>query len=245
MINGEDMNSEEKKKLKFFRQKKEKVPTYKSWWRDTFEAVIVAALLALFLRTFVLGTFKIPTGSMIPNLLVGDHLIVNSFIYAPAPTKFERAILPFKDVERGDVVVFNYPFDPNTQFVKRVIGLPGDMLQIRDKTVYVNGKELIEPYAHFIDFSSSYIRQGFGPFTVPENNYFVMGDNRDNSNDSRFWGPVPANLIRGSAFLVYWSYDATTEEYLATGWNRIVNLGKTLVNFFKNSRWERTFKIIR
>jgi signal peptidase I len=239
------MKNEEKKILGIFKRKKEKEPTYKSWWRDTFEAIVVAALLALFLRTFVLGTFKIPTGSMIPNLLIGDHLIVNSFIYGPAPTKIERAILPFKDIERGDIIVFNYPYEPNTQFVKRVIGLPGDVIQIKDKTVYINGKETIEPYAHFIDYSSSHIRPGFGPYKVPENNYFAMGDNRDNSNDSRFWGPVPRNYIRGNAFLIYWSYEATTEEYLATGWNRIVNLGKTVVNFFKNSRWERTFKIIK
>jgi signal peptidase I len=238
------MKNEEKKILGIFKRKKEKDPTYKSWWRDTFEAIIVAALLALFLRTFVLGTFKIPTGSMIPNLLIGDHLIVNSFIYGPAPSGFERAILPFKDIERGDIIVFNYPYEPNTQFVKRVIGLPGDVIQIRNKTVYINGKEIIEPYAHFIDYSSSHIRPGFGPSKVPENNYFAMGDNRDNSNDSRFWGTVPRNYIRGSAFLIYWSYEATTEEYLATGWNRIINLGKTVVNFFKNSRWDRTFKII-
>jgi len=236
-----------KKKLserfKFIR-KKEKKRGYKCWWRDTFEAIIVAALLALFIRTFLFGTFKIPTGSMIPNLLIGDHLIVNSLIYGPTLTDFEKYIVPIKEIERGDVVVFDYPHDLKTQFVKRVIALPGETVEIHDKTVMIDGEELNEPYAHYSAYSDYYIRKDFGPYKVPEKHYFVMGDNRDNSNDSRYWGPVPRNLIRGRAFIIYWSYEATTEEYLSTGWQRIVNLGKTFINFFKNTRWERTFLIV-
>jgi len=235
--------TEDKKIFKIFK-KKEKLPTYKCWWRDTFEAIIVAALLALFLRAFVFGTFKIPTPSMVPNLLIGDHLIVNSFIYGPAASPLDKALLPFDDIDRGDIVVFNYPYDLKTQFVKRVIGLPGETVEMKGKTVYINGKPLEEAYAHYQEYQGIYLRKDFGPYTVPEEQYFMMGDNRDNSNDSRFWGPVPRSLVRGRAFMIYWCYEATTDEYLSTGWNRVKNLAKTALNFFKNTKWNRTFKIV-
>ncbi len=236
--------AEDKNKFLNLFKKKEKLPTYKSWWRDTFEAIIVAALLALFLRTFVFGTFKIPTPSMVPNLLIGDHLIVNSFMYGPTSTGLEDVILPHDEVERGDVIVFNYPYDMNTQFVKRVIGLPGDEIRMEGRKVFINDEYIDEPYAHYKSYTPDNLRKNFGPYRVPKNSYFVMGDNRDNSNDSRFWGTVPRNLIRGRAFMIYWCYEASTEEYLATGMDRVKNLFKTMINFFGKTKWERTFKIV-
>lgn len=235
--------TEEVKKFKLFK-KKERIPSYKCWWRDTFEAIIVAALLALFLRTFVFGTFKIPTESMVPNLLIGDHLIVNSFIYGPTATGLERALFPFAEIKRGDIIVFNSPMDPNVQFVKRVIGLPGDKIKIDGSKIFINDEKLDDPWAHLQSWRPEESRRRFQPVRVPENSYFVMGDNRDNSNDSRFWGPVKREMIRGRAFLIYWCYEASTEEYLATGMERIKNLFKTFWNFISKTRWERTLKIV-
>src|SRR4249920_388483 len=142
----------------------------KSVFREYFESLIVAVVLALFVRTFVFQAFKIPTGSMEPNLLVGDHLIVNKMINAPTATGFEQAVLPGRDVRRGDIIVFKYPVDPERDFIKRVIGLPGERLELRRKKVYINGKPLDEPYAHFLEPPSPEgspkkddVREEYGP----------------------------------------------------------------------------------
>jgi len=184
----------------------------KSVVREYFEALVMAVGLALFVRTFVFQAFKIPTGSMEPNLLVGDHLIVNKAIFSPAVSPIDRALLPRRDIRRGEVVVFKFPKEPNRDFIKRVIGLPGDQIELRRKKVHVNGQALDEPYAHFIvplspesNSRSNDLREEYGPVTVPAGQYFVMGDNRDNSEDSRFWGFLPATYVKGKALFIYFS----------------------------------------
>ena len=193
--------------------------TRKSVFREYFESLVMAVGLALFVRTFVFQAFKIPTGSMEPNLLVGDHLIVNKAVFSPSATGLERAIMPRRDIRRGEVVVFKFPKDPSRDFIKRVIGLPGDQIELRRKKVYVNGQALDEPYAHFItplspesDRRSSDLREEYGPVTVPSAQYFVMGDNRDNSEDSRFWGFLPASYVKGKALFIYFSVGNTVSD---------------------------------
>src|SRR5436309_2383264 len=195
----------------------------KSTLREYFESIVIAVILALFIRTFVVQAFKIPTGSMENNLLIGDHLLVNKFIFAPTATRIERALLPIGTIRRGDVIVFKYPEEPERDFIKRVIGLPGESIELREKKVYVNGKALNEPYVHFLtpaageaelhEVTSYDVRERYGPVTVPANRYFVMGDNRDNSQDSRYWGFLPRDYIKGQALFIYWSYEAGREDY--------------------------------
>src|SRR3990170_1294628 len=157
----------------------------KSTVREYFESIVVAVILALFVRTFVVQAFKIPTGSMEPNLLVGDHLLVNKFVFAPTASPLERALLPMREIRRGDVVVFKFPEEPERDFIKRVIGLPGDTLEVRNRQVSVNGTRLAEPYAHYLfpvgddETESLDVRARYGPVTVPEGHFFMMGDNRD------------------------------------------------------------------
>ena len=191
----------------------------KSVVREYFEALVMAVGLALFVRTFVFQAFKIPTGSMEPNLLVGDHLIVNKAIFSPTATGLERAIMPRRDIKRGEVVVFKFPKEPSRDFIKRVIGLPGDQIELRRKKVYVNGQVLDEPYAHFIvplspegNLRSNDLREEYGPVTVPSNQYFVMRDNRDTSDDSRDWGFLPANYVKGKALFIYFSVGNTVSD---------------------------------
>jgi signal peptidase I len=188
----------------------------KSTLREYFESICIAVILALFVRTFVVQAFKIPTGSMENNLLIGDHLLVNKFVFAPTLSGLERGLLPIDPVRRGDILVFKYPQDPERDFIKRVIGLPGEVLEVRNKKVFINGKPLDEPYVHFlfppeerapgdINFDLSE-KSDYGPVTVPERHYFMMGDNRDNSEDSRYWGFMPADYIKGKALFVYFSF---------------------------------------
>lgn len=186
----------------------------KSVVRDYAESLIIAVVLALFVRTFVFQAFKIPTGSMEPNLLVGDHLIVNKMVFAPSATPMERAILPRRDVRRGDIVVFKYPEEPERDFIKRVIGLPGDRLELRRKVLYINDQPLDEPYAQYLTAAaadsfgaSGDLREFYGPVTVPQDQFFMMGDNRDNSEDSRYWGFLPASYVKGKALFIYFSFD--------------------------------------
>ena len=205
----------------------------KSTAREYFESILVAVILALFVRTFVFQAFKIPTGSMKPNLLVGDHLLVNKFIFAPAATPLERALLPMRDIERGDVIVFKFPEEPERDFIKRVIGLPGETLELKNQTVSINGAPLVEPYAHYLfpasaDGESALqdLRRRYGPVTVPAGHYFMMGDNRDDSQDSRYWGFLPQSYIKGRALFIYWSFDTPDDgsapgSFLGTRWDRL------------------------
>jgi len=190
----------------------------KSVVREYFESICIAVILAFFVRTFVVQAFKIPSGSMEPNLLIGDHLLVNKFVFAPTLTRFERMLLPIDPIRRGDILVFKYPEDPARDFIKRVIGLPGETIEMRNKTVYINGKPLDEPYAHFIyppdegaagaadAGGTGDLLRSFPPMTVPEDSYFMMGDNRDNSEDSRYWGFMPRDHVKGKALFVYFSF---------------------------------------
>jgi signal peptidase I len=190
----------------------------KSTLREYFESIVIAVILALFIRTFVVQAFKIPTGSMENNLLIGDHLLVNKFVFGPTETGAERTLLPVGTIKRRDIIVFKYPEEPDRDFIKRVIGLPGETVEVREKKVYINGTALDEPYVHFLtgpsgpsefhEVTSFDVRERYGPVTVPADHYFVMGDNRDNSQDSRYWGFLPRENIKGKSLIIYWSYQA-------------------------------------
>jgi signal peptidase I len=222
--------------------------------REVLDALLLAILLATFARTFVVQAFRIPTASMEHNLVVGDHVLVNKFVFAPTRSEWERRLLPVRPVRRGDVVVFRFPPDPLRDFVKRCVGLPGDRLRLRAKRLFLNGVPRDEPYAHFADprvlpntpFLDEYTyfqqRDHMGPTMVPPEHYFVLGDNRDFSHDSRFWGTVPAEAIKGRAFLVYWSFRPPPEPAAgepprpqASSWLR------TLVR----TRWSRVLRLVR
>ena len=206
-------------------------PYRKSTAREYFESICVAVILALFVRTFVVQAFKIPTGSMENNLLIGDHLLVNKFAYAPTATGIERAVLPIDPISRGDIIVFKYPEDPERDFIKRVIGLPGETVELRNKKVFIDGQPIDEPYVQYLftpsdeegpfDFD---VRMKYGPVTVPEGQYFMMGDNRDNSQDSRYWGFLPQEYVKGKALFVYFSFGEEGGNLLTSiRWNRILH----------------------
>ncbi len=202
----------------------------KSVAREYFESLVVAVILALFVRTFVFQAFKIPTGSMEDNLLVGDHLLVNKMVFAPAATGLERAILPDRSIDRGDIIVFKYPVQPDRDFIKRVIGLPGDTVELRRKAVYINGERLDEPYdLRFMGppapegtTREGDLREEYGPVIVPAGQYFMMGDNRDNSEDSRYWGFLPASYVKGEALVIYFSVGA--DSFAGVRWGRLGHL---------------------
>jgi len=185
----------------------------KSAFREYTEAIIIALVLALVIRTFVVQAFKIPSGSMLPTLQIGDHILVNKFIYR------------FQSPHRGDIIVFKYPRDEGRDFIKRVIGVPGDKLMIREKQVFINDRPLSEPYVIHTDpeiQEAPYSpRDFYGPLIIPPGKYFMMGDNRDHSMDSRFWGLLDQDKIRGKAFLIYWSWDG---ERFRPRWERIGKL---------------------
>ena len=207
----------------------------KSTFREYTEAIIIALLLALFIRTFVVQAFKIPSGSMLYTLLIGDHILVNKFIYGIKNPFNGNTWIPIKKPERGDVVVFKYPINPAQDYIKRVVGLEGDTIEIRNKKVYVNGEPQDESYTLFLDKkilpAGEVNRDNMPPITVPDNSLFVMGDNRDNSYDSRFWKFVDLKAVKGKAFIFYWSWDKTkfnswapTDIYRSVRWNRIAHL---------------------
>jgi signal peptidase I len=207
----------------------------KSVVREYSESLIIAVVLALFVRTWVFQAFKIPTGSMEPNLLIGDHLIVNKMIFAPSATGLERLVVPGREIRRGDIVVFKYPEEPERDFIKRVIGLPGDRLELRRKTMYINGSPLVESYAHLSEPPSESagvtqdLREFYGPVTVPPSQYFMMGDNRDNSQDSRYWGFLPAHYVKGRALFIYFSFEE----------------GGSLTHMLQGTRFERLFDSVK
>ena len=227
-------------------------PAKKSVAREYLESVVVAVILALFIRTFVVQAFKIPTGSMETNLLIGDHLLVNKLVYSPSLGAGEWLLLGKREVKRGDVVVFKFPEDPTRDFIKRVVGLPGESVEIHDKTVLIDGKPLDEQgYVHFLDtalapddpeYGLRAERGSWGPQTVPAGQLFVLGDNRDNSRDSRYWGFLPRDQVKGRALIVYWSYEATRDEYHRTG---VLDWMRDTAMAFGKTRWSRFFHLIR
>jgi signal peptidase I len=227
----------------------------KSTAREYFESIVVAVILALFIRTFVVQAFKIPTGSMEENLLIGDHLLVNKFVYGPTATPLEDRVLPIGDISRGDVIVFKYPVEPDRDFIKRVIGLPGETVEVRDRKVYINGAPIDEPYVHYLlpasssdyhEVTSYDVRDRYGPVMVPADHYFMMGDNRDNSQDSRYWGFLPRELVKGKALVIYWSYESERDDYEAEGAGATLrNVASVFTHFFTRTRWSRMLHQIR
>lgn len=194
----------------------------KSVLREYAEAIVVALILALFIRTFVVQAFKIPSGSMEPTLLIGDHLLVSKFAYGVRNPFSGQVWVGLGEPARYDVVVFKYPQNPAQDYIKRVIALPGETVEIRDKNVYIDGVALADPRAVFLDAevysAARQPRDNFGPITVGADQLFVMGDNRDNSHDSRFWGTVETRALRGKAFVLYWSWD---RDDTAVRWPRL------------------------
>jgi signal peptidase I len=187
----------------------------KSVLREYVEAIVIAVILALFIRTFVVQAFKIPSGSMKPTLLVGDHILVNKFIYGIKIPFTDKTLIHLGKPKREDVVVFKYPLDTHKDYIKRVIGLPGDKIELANKQLRINGKVVDDPHASYSVYGNL---RNFGPITVPPHHLFVMGDNRDESSDSRVWGFVPYAYLRGKAFLIYWSWD---REHFGVRWSRI------------------------
>ena len=196
----------------------------RSHWRENIEAILVAVLIALFIRTFVVQAFKIPSGSMKQTLQIGDHILVNKFLYGIKIPYWRKTIIPLKTPQRGDIIVFKYPEDPKKDFIKRVVGIGGDVVECRDKQLYVNQKRVIDDYSVYTDphiYPPGHPRaerDNFGPTKVPENALFVMGDNRDESYDSRFWDFVELKAVNGKAFIIYWSWD---KQNFGVRWNRL------------------------
>jgi signal peptidase I len=229
----------------------------RSVFREYFEALLIAGIFLGFTNTFLVKTFYIPSGSMEETLLVGDHLFVNRYVFGRTDWAPERAIAPLREVARGDIVVFRSPESPTTDLVKRCVGLPGDEILIEAKALYVNGLPVDDsafaihrdsrtfPNRKYLNRQAR-LRDNFGPFVVPDDHYFFLGDNRDFSYDSRFWATVPRHYIKGQALMIYWSYGGETSDGSWQGWGQKVRqLGATLVGFFTQTRWERSFRIVR
>lgn len=241
----------------------------KSTAREYFESLVITVILALFGTTFIVQAFKIPTESMENNLLVGDHLLVNKFAFGARGSALD-GVLPLRDIHRGDVIVFKYPNDLSKNFVKRAIGLPGDRIRTVDRQVFVNDQPLNEPYKvhknqrgafgdprdNFPPKSKFPVFDGGGDafwfekfvkgddVVVPQGQYFAMGDNRDNSLDSRYWGFVPRDLIVGKALVIYWSFSTpSADDPDAPGSGR--QMFDLFTNFFQKTRWNRTLRLIR
>ena len=204
----------------------------KSAIRENTEAIVVALLLALFIRTFIVQAFKIPSGSMLPTLQIGDHLLVNKFIYGIKMPFTGATLIPITEPKPNDIVVFEFPKDPEFDYIKRVIAVAGDTVEIRDKKIFINGKPFDDRHGVFKDPTIHPAaldpRDNYGPVTVPANKIFAMGDNRDNSFDGRFWGFVDLKAIRGKAWAIYWSWDIQTpffslERLRSIRWNRIAD----------------------
>ncbi len=233
---------------------------------EYLESLLVTVILALFGTSFIVQAFKIPSQSMERTLLVGDHLLVNKFLFGGRGAWYEK-VLPYRGLKRGDIIVFKYPFQDHQHFVKRVIGLPGDRLKVVDQQVYINGKLLDEPYvvhdpaAIYDPFNYSFPPPGYhlipgsvqpewarelkqfvvaDEIVVPPGKYFAMGDNRDRSLDSRYWGFVDREAIMGRPFLIYWSVEATSADYGETSfWARLTGVFDTLIHLPARTRWSR------
>jgi len=228
------------------KKKDEKEKKRHGVFREYFELIAETAVFVFFVMTFVIQAFQIPTGSMEPNLLVGDFLLVNKMVYRNADSAIDRLVLPKRPVRRQEIIVFKYPENLSKDYVKRAIGLPGDKIEIKRKQVFVNDIPLNEPYKRHIDPQTfdpaqDAQRDNFGPVTVPSDCLFAMGDNRDNSEDSRYWGFVPLANLKGRPWIIYFSYEAETNAYLKTG---LADRLKKIVNFIAKARFKRFLKII-
>ena len=213
--------------------------------------LLIVVIFTLFVRTFVVAHINVPTPSMEPTVMVGDHILVNRFVYAPHWRTPLHRLLPYRDPRIGDVVTFAQPDRPRRDLIKRVIAVPGDTIAITAKTLVRNGASVDEEWAHYIDETvwpddestspSRRIRDHLDPLEIPDRQVFCLGDNRDQSQDSRGFGPVPRSTLRGRALLVYWSFDASGAAS-ARGLGRLLYLP---LNFFSATRWERQFKLVR
>ncbi|MGH9425334.1 MAG: signal peptidase I [Terriglobia bacterium] len=228
----------------------------KSAAREWLESLVFSLIFVFFFTNFIAQATQVPTESMKPTILVGDHFFLDKFAFPANYPQFMNKVLPTREIRRGDIVAFKSPGDPKVPFIKRVVGLPGETLEIRDKAVYINGKELEESYKHFIDpniyergsgIPSDYIaRDNFGPKVIPPSSYFMMGDNRDNSNDSRFWGVVDGKMVIGKPLFIYWSYDAPPYDPRSkTLLEHAQGYLSVALNFFSKTRWGRTGKVLR
>jgi signal peptidase I len=228
----------------------------KHWTREYFEALLIAGIFLGFTNTFLIKTFYIPSESMLDTLLVGDHLFVNRYVYGSETLL--GGLTPARDVRRGDIVIFRSPESPTTDLVKRCIGLPGDEIEIREKQLYVNGAAVDDHvFASHRDTERTFpnqrylsrqqrLRDNFGPTVVPEDHYFFLGDNRDFSYDSRYWGAVPRHFIKGRALMIYWSYGGETPDGSWEGWgSKVGQIFRTAAGFFTKTRWSRSFHMVR
>jgi len=238
-------------------EKEQKKPEQRqSTLREYFVATVYCTIVALFVTTFVVHPMTVPTPSMVPTIQVGDRLLIDKFTYRNGFTS-PLAITASRQVERGNVVVFKFPEKPEVLYVKRAIGLPGETLEIKDKVVHINGKALDEPYKRHIDerifrrrsenrFSFESRRDNFGPVNIPDDSYFMMGDNRDDSADSRYFGFLPENLIVGRPLVVFWSYEDGKDAHLKTSFGEQIKLyGERVVFFFTRTRWSRLGSLVR
>ena len=197
--------------------------------KEYLEPIVIAVFIALFIRTFIVQAFKIPSSSMEPTLLVGDYLLVNKFIYGIKIPFTELKLYPFKNPKRGDIVVFIYPKDRSKDFIKRVIGTEGEKVEIIRNKIYINDHLIDDPWGHYSEkndwLKQLQLMERFGPVVVPKESLFVLGDNRDNSQDSRFWGFVNVNAVKGKALVIYFSWDGNAENLLdKIRWKRIAKL---------------------
>ena len=202
----------------------------KSKVQEYIEAIIIAILIAVVIRTFIVQAYKIPSRSMVPKLLVGDHLLVNKFIYGVKIPVIRRIIVPITDPKRGDIIVFIYPHDRSKDYIKRVIGVGGDKIEIKNKNIFINDQPYKDAFGIYSDDTTypaiMQPRDNFGPVTVPRRSLFVMGDNRDESADSRFWGFVDLKDVEGKALIIYWSWNSEEQDNLLKKirWERLGNL---------------------
>lgn len=223
----------------------------KSIIREYFELIVETAVFVFFVLTFVVQAFQIPSGSMIPKLLIGDFLLVNKMAYVRPSSPFEGLLVPRKQLQRKDIIVFKWPRDLTKDFVKRVIGLEGERVEIRAKQLYINDQPVDEPYKIHKDIQANSkdgqyqhdlaIGANYGPVTVPPGHLFVMGDNRDDSADSRTWGFVPLANVKGRPWMIYFSYEAERDAYLKTSFRDRL---KKIVSFLPKARWGRILKFI-
>ena len=221
------------------------------------EAILIAVVFLRFANTYVVQTFYIPSGSMEDTLLVGDHLFVNRFVFGATASPAETSWLPQRQVERGDILVFRSVEEPGVDVVKRCVGLPGDKVEISGKHLFLNGKRVRDgdfavhkdpvliPRMPHVEAPEAR-RDNFGPLSVPEGHVFCLGDNRDYSKDSRYWGPLPVEHIKGRALLIYWSYSGETPDGEWRGYgSKVKQIAQTLIGIPGKSRWDRTFRLIR
>jgi signal peptidase I len=234
----------------------------------SFQSLLGTVIIAVFVITFIVQAFQIPSESMENTLLVGDYLLVNKLCYGGR--YFGEGLMPYQKISRGDVVVFHYPVDPRQHFVKRVIGIPGDRLRLVNKQVWINGKLLREPYVRFIEPPNNMFRDNFprqdipafgledtwlqemrklvedGQLIVPEGHYFVLGDNRDDSQDSRYWGFVPRENIIGQPLLIYWSVRSQDRDRFTSSslTGKLYHFAYAVTHIFQMTRWNRTLRLV-